>query len=121
MRQKQAAKALVSITRSVDKEKELQIYSRLPELAKLTRNIYVSEKKNVLPIDTIVDKLGISYRGNLSRCEMEDHLKTLAKDLPTWLIFHNIRNCIYLKLDKNADLSLVIAKLERLRIQKSSS
>ncbi|KAH1018559.1 DNA replication factor Cdt1 isoform X1 [Dendroctonus ponderosae] len=121
VRQKQAAKALVSMTRSVHKEKEVQMYSRLPVLAKLTRNIFVSEKKSVLPLDTLVDKLGISYRGNLSRCEMEDHLRILANDLPSWLVFNNIRNCVYLRLDKNADLSLVIAKLEALCLQKSSS
>ncbi|ERL90627.1 DNA replication factor Cdt1 [Dendroctonus ponderosae] len=121
VRQKQAAKAFVSITRSVSKEKEVQMYSRLPELARLTRYLFVSEKKSVLPLDTVVDKLGMSYRGNLSRSEMEDHLRILATDMPSWLIFHNIRNSVYLKLNKNAELRIVIAKLEGLCLQKSSS
>lgn len=58
VRQKQAAKALISMTRSADYEKELLMYSRLPELARLTRNLFVSEKKGVLPLDVVVEKIG---------------------------------------------------------------
>ncbi|KAJ8932814.1 hypothetical protein NQ318_015982 [Aromia moschata] len=57
VRQRQAAKALLSMTRSADKEKEVLMYSRLPEIARLTRNLFVSEKKGVLPLDTVVEKL----------------------------------------------------------------
>lgn len=121
VRQKQAAKALLSMTRSVDKEKELQQYSRLPELARLTRNLFVSEKKGVLPLDVVVDKLGNCYRGNLTKVEMEDHLKIISKELPCWLMFHNIRNCVYIKLNKSADLSLVLHRLEDLCKKKSET
>lgn len=58
VRQKQAAKALISMTRSADHEKEMKMYSRLPELARLTRNLFVSEKKCVLPLDVVIEKLG---------------------------------------------------------------
>ncbi|XP_066149289.1 DNA replication factor Cdt1 [Euwallacea fornicatus] len=121
VRQKQAAKALISMTRSAGKEKEVQLYSRLPEIARLTRNLFVSEKKGVLLLDTVVDKLGNSYRGNLSKAEMEEHLKVIAKELPSWLVFHDIRNCVYIKLRKNADLSLVLSKLETLCKQKNET
>ncbi|XP_074035173.1 chromatin licensing and DNA replication factor double parked [Leptinotarsa decemlineata] len=119
VRQRQAAKALLSMTRSVDQEKEVQVYSRLPELARLTRNLFVSEKKSVLPLDIVVDKLGNSYRGNLTKVEMEEHLKVISKEVPTWLVFHDIRNRVYLKLAKNADVSMVIDKLENIVKQKS--
>ncbi|KAJ8942003.1 hypothetical protein NQ314_010232 [Rhamnusium bicolor] len=119
VRQKQAAKALVSMTRSADKEKEVMLYSRLPELARLIRNLFVSEKKSVLPLDVVVEKLGNCYRAHLNKTEMEEHLKVISEEVPNWLIFHDIRNCIYLKLAKNADLSLVINKLENIAKQKS--
>ncbi|XP_050315928.1 DNA replication factor Cdt1 isoform X2 [Anthonomus grandis grandis] len=121
VRQRQAAKALLSITRSADKEKEVQLYSRLPELARLTRNLFVSEKKGVLTLEVVLEKLGNCYRGNLSKTEMEEHLKVLAKEFPTWLVFHDIRNCVYLKLNKNADLSLVLNKLETLCKEKNET
>lgn len=58
VREKQAAKALISMTRTAENEKEIKMYSRLPELARLTRNLFVSEKKSVLPLDMVVEKLG---------------------------------------------------------------
>lgn len=109
------------MTRSADKEKEVLMYSRLPELARLTRNLFVSEKKGVLPLEVVVEKLGNCYRAHLTKTEMEDHLKLIAKEVPQWLVFHDIRNCIYLKLAKNADLSVIINKLENLVKQKSES
>ncbi|XP_030760643.1 DNA replication factor Cdt1 isoform X2 [Sitophilus oryzae] len=121
VRQKQAAKALLSMTRSADKEKEVQIYSRLPELARLTRNLFVSEKKSVLLLETVVDKLGNCYRGNLTKTEMEDHLKVIATEVPSWMVFHNIRNKVYVKINKNADLSLVVNKLDMLCKQKNET
>uniref|UniRef100_A0A6P7FEJ9 DNA replication factor Cdt1-like n=1 Tax=Diabrotica virgifera virgifera TaxID=50390 RepID=A0A6P7FEJ9_DIAVI len=119
VRQKQAAKALLSMTRSEDKEKELKVYSRLPELARLTRNVFVSEKKNVLQLDILVDKLGNCYRSHLTKLEMEEHLRILSKEFPTWLVFHVVRNCVYVKIAKSDDLSLIINKLESIVKQKS--
>lgn len=121
VRQKQAAKALVSMTRSEGKEKEVQVYSRLPELARLTRNVFVAEKKSVLQLDVVVDKLLKCYRGNLTNKESEDHLRIISKEVPGWLRFHEIRNCVYIKLAKDADLSLVLSKLEDVAKQKRES
>ncbi|KAJ8919649.1 hypothetical protein NQ315_006176, partial [Exocentrus adspersus] len=121
VRQKQAAKALISMTRSEDKEKEVLMYSRLSELARLTRNIFVAEKKGVLPLEAVVEKLGNCYRAYLTKTEMEDHLKLIEKEVPKWLVFHDIRNCVYVKLNKSADLSIVVNKLENLAKQKSES
>ncbi|XP_019876874.1 DNA replication factor Cdt1 isoform X3 [Aethina tumida] len=118
VRQRQAAKALVSMTRSADKEKEVTMYNRLPELARLTRNLFVSEKKGVLPLETVVEKLGNCHQEFLTKSEMEDHLKIIAKEVPGWLVLHNIRNTDFVKLSKNADLSIVMNKLDKLAKQK---
>ncbi|CAH1372833.1 unnamed protein product [Tenebrio molitor] len=113
VRQKQAAKALVSMTRTVDKEKEVQMYSRLPEIARLARSLFVSEKKGVLELDIVVEKLGNSYRCSLNKTEMEQHLLAISKEVPGWLVFHKLRSSVFLKLAKNADLSVVLNKLEK--------
>lgn len=120
VRQKQAAKALVSMTRSADKEKELLVYSRLPEIARLTRNLFVSEKKTVLPLNFVIDKLEHCYTVSLSRVEMEEHIKLIAKEIEGWLVLHNIRNTMFVKLDKKADLSVVLNTLENLTKYKSN-
>lgn len=112
VRQRQAAKALLTMTRSVDKEKEVQIYSRLPEIARLMRSLFVTEKKSVLQMDTVIEKLRNSYRCFLNKTEVENHLRIISNEIPEWLIFHNVRGLIFLKLSKNADLSTVIKKLE---------
>lgn len=120
VRQKQAAKALESMTRSTVKEKEVQLYGRLPEIARLTRNLFVAEKRNVLILDTVLDKLGNSFSTYLTKDEMENHLRIIAKEAPGWLDFHIIRGCTYLKISKNSDLSLVLNKLNILAKEKVS-
>lgn len=119
VRQKQAAKALMTITISSDKEKEIQMYSRLPEIARVTRNIFVAEKKGVLPLGVVIDKLENSFRSHLTRDEMEEHLQMISKETPGWLVFHDVRHTKYIKLSKNADVSLVIKKLNKLVEEKS--
>ncbi|EFA00549.1 DNA replication factor Cdt1 [Tribolium castaneum] len=121
VRQKQAAKALVSMTRTVDKEKEVQLYARLPEIARLTRNLFVTEKKTVLELDFVIDKLGNSYRTFLNKAEMENHLKAISNAVPGWLVFHKLRSSVFLKLAKNADLSQVLSKLEKISKEKNES
>lgn len=119
VRQKQAAKALMSITRSADKEKEIEVYGRLPEIARVMRNIFVAEKKGVLPLSVVIEKLENSFRAFVSRADMQEHLQLIAKEVPNWLVFHEVRNSTFLKLSKNADVNLVINKLNELFQQKS--
>lgn len=120
VRQKQAAKALQSMTRSTVKEKEAQLYGRLPEIARLTRNLFVAERKNVLHLDVVLEKLSNSFSSFLTKDDMENHLKTISKEVPGWLDFHNIRGNTYMKISKNADLSLVLTKLNSLAKEKLS-
>ncbi|KYM94394.1 PREDICTED: DNA replication factor Cdt1 [Cyphomyrmex costatus] len=112
VRAKQAAKALEAMTRTPNADKEAALYSRLPELAKLIRNIFVAEKKGVLPLEAVIQKLGNSFRTKLMSQEMEEHIRQLCKLLPTWASIHNVRKVDYLKLDKNVELAKVIERLE---------
>ncbi|KAG5345775.1 CDT1 factor, partial [Acromyrmex heyeri] len=112
VRAKQAAKALEAMTRTPNADKEATLYSRLPELAKLIRNIFVTEKKGVLPLEIVIQKLDNSFRTKLMLQEMEEHIRQLCKLLPTWASIHNVRKVDYLKLDKNVELAKVINRLE---------
>lgn len=109
---KQAAKALAAMTRSSESDEKYLTYSRLPELAKTLRNIFVTERKNVLALNVVVSKLGSSFKSNVLTSDLQRDIKLLAEEAPEWIKLHEVRNTTYLKLDKNADLKEITSKLE---------
>lgn len=119
IRAKQAAKALQAMTRSPAQDHVAIQYLRLPELARILRNLYVTEKKSILPLDFTLEKLGNSYREKLPRAELEEHIHLLRNTVPGWLEMHYIRKTNYLKLSKNADMGPVMRKLEALAAEKN--
>lgn len=111
---KQAAKALEAMTRSNENEQKYLVYSRLPDLARTLRNIFVTERKNVLALNVVLSKLDSSFKSNISANDLHKDIKLLAEEAPEWIKIHEIRNTSYLKLDKNADLKSIITKLENI-------
>lgn len=114
VRAKQAAKALEAMTRSVEQDQKYFIYSRLPDLARTLRNIFVTERKNVLALNIILSKLDSSFKANVSSSDLQRDIKILADEVPEWLKLHDIRNVSYVKLDRSGDLKGVVSKLEAL-------
>ena len=100
------------MTRSPAVDKEAAMHSRLPEIAKILRNIFVAEKKSVLTMEFVIQKLNNSYRMKLTPTEMEEHIRLLCKIVPVWTDIRNVRMTDYLKLAKEIDLAKVIKKLE---------
>ncbi|CAK9803097.1 DNA replication factor Cdt1 [Anthophora plagiata] len=112
VRARQAAKALEAMTRTPNVEKKAIMYSRLPELVKVLRNIFVAEKKGVLPMEFVITKLENSYRAKLTANELEEHIRLLCTLIPIWTSVHNVRKIDYLKLQKEIDLGKVVKRLE---------
>ncbi|KAH8336869.1 hypothetical protein KR059_006425 [Drosophila kikkawai] len=112
IRAKQAAKALDAMTRRPSQDQEATKYSRLPELARHLRNVFVTERKGVLPLEIIIKKIENSFRANLTPQEIEAHLKLLAKELPSWTSFHEVRKTMYIKVAKDMDMNKIIERLE---------
>lgn len=100
------------MTRTPNTEKEAVMYSRLPELVKVLRNIYVAEKKGILTLEFVIMKLENSFRAKLTVAELEEHIRLLCKLLPKWSSIHNVRKVDYLKLQKEIDLAKVVKRLE---------
>lgn len=113
IRAKQAAKALDQMTRRPSQDKEAMKYSRLPEIARHLRNVFVTERKNVLPLETPLVKIENSYRGKLTLQELEEHVKMIAQLVPSWLTLPEVRKVKYAKVAKDFDLAKVISILER--------
>ncbi|XP_019959134.2 DNA replication factor Cdt1 isoform X1 [Paralichthys olivaceus] len=113
IRAKEAQKLQATMTRNPSQEERLVMMSRLGELARLLRMVFVSEKKQALIMEVACNRMVASYRSALSTGEMEKHIRLLAEVAADWLTIHPIRKDFYLKLNKNMELSLVLDKLNR--------
>ncbi|TRY96168.1 hypothetical protein DNTS_026749 [Danionella cerebrum] len=113
VRAKEAQKLHAAMTRNPQQEERLSMMSRFPELARILRNVFVAEKKPALIMELACNRMIASYRSPLSPDEMEKHLRFLAELTPKWLTIHQIRKDLYLKLNKNMDLNIVLEQLKQ--------
>ncbi|XP_053675956.1 DNA replication factor Cdt1 [Anopheles nili] len=113
IRAKQAAKALEQMTRRPSQEQQAIKYSRLPEIARHLRSVFVTERKNVLPLETPVVKIENSYRGKLTMQDLEEHIRMIAQLVPFWLTLPEVRKVKYAKIAKDCDLAKVLNVLEQ--------
>ncbi|XP_076056063.1 chromatin licensing and DNA replication factor double parked [Oratosquilla oratoria] len=112
IRAREAAKATREMTRSNTETREIEILSRLPEIARIIRNIFVTEKKAALPWEMVAAKISSSSSSMLAPSEVDKHLHMLIKEVPGWCTQHKVRAGLFLKIDKTQELSSVITKLE---------
>lgn len=120
IRQKQAAKALDQMTRRPSQEIEATKYSRLRELSRVVYSTFVTEGKNVLLLEDVLKKVQNSFRESLSNKEIEEHLRLIGKELPTWISFPCVRQKMYVKLAKTAKIQNIYNTLEKLATSKSA-
>ncbi|XP_038155300.1 DNA replication factor Cdt1 isoform X2 [Cyprinodon tularosa] len=113
IRAKEVQKLQAAMTRNPAQEERLLMMSRLGELARILRNVFVSEKKAALTMEVACNRMVASYRSALSPGDMEKHVRLLAEVAPDWLSVHLVRKDFYLKLNKSEELSIVLDKLNR--------
>nr|XP_023646531.1 DNA replication factor Cdt1 [Paramormyrops kingsleyae] len=113
IRAKEAQKLQAAMMRSPQQEERMLMMSRLAELARILRNVFVAEKKPALVMEVACNHMTSSYRSALSVGEMEKHLRLLAELAPEWLTVHQIRKESYLKLNKTVDLNVILQKLNK--------
>ncbi|XP_021486815.1 DNA replication factor Cdt1 [Meriones unguiculatus] len=111
IRAKEVQKQLAQMTRCPEQELRLRRLERLPELARVLRGVFVSERKPALTMEVVCARMVDSCQAALSPGEMEKHLLLLAELLPDWLSLHRIRTDTYIKLDKATDLAGLTARL----------
>ncbi|XP_036605963.1 DNA replication factor Cdt1 [Trichosurus vulpecula] len=114
IRAKETQKLQAMMTRRPEQEERLLVLSRLPELARILRSVFVAEKKPALTMEVTCARMVSSYRSSMTPGEMEKHLQVLSELLPDWLSLHRIRTDTYLKLDKSVDLGHVSERLTRI-------
>lgn len=99
-------------TKREDNKREY--YRRLPSIAKILRNIFLTEKKNMLALNFAVQKLQFSCTEKLSLDETEKHLRLLCESVPTWINLFNLGKMDRLRFDKNISFEKVSKILEAL-------
>lgn len=119
IRAKQAAKALDTMTRRPSQERDAVKYSRLPEVARHVRNVFVTEKKGVLPLESVLTKIQNSYKACVNLKEIEELLRLISTEIPRWLSFHDIRNMMFVKINRETDLTVIIEQLQDLANKKT--
>lgn len=66
IRAKEAQKLQAAMTRDPAQEDRLTMMSRLPELARILRNVFVTEKKPALIMEVACNRMVASYRAALN-------------------------------------------------------
>lgn len=66
IRAKEAQKMKAAMTRNPGQGERLLMMSRLPELARILRNVFVEEKKPALIMEVACNRMVTSYRSALS-------------------------------------------------------
>lgn len=66
VRAKEAQKMKAAMTRRPGQAERLVMMSRLPELARILRNVFVEEKKPALIMEVACNRMVTSYRSALS-------------------------------------------------------
>ncbi|XP_077983245.1 DNA replication factor Cdt1-like [Glandiceps talaboti] len=114
IRAKEAKKLAASMVRDPAEDKKTDQMERLPELCRILRGFFLSEKKAALPYDLACQKLAESYKSCISTAQVEEHIKLMAEFLPEWLSIVHIRKSTYLKIDKNKDMNSLANKMNQL-------
>ncbi|XP_074142302.1 DNA replication factor Cdt1 isoform X1 [Sminthopsis crassicaudata] len=117
IRAKETQRLQAMMTRKPQQEERLLMLSRLPELARILRGVFVAEKKPALTMEVVCARMISSYCSSMTSGEMEKHLQFLSELLPDWLSLHQIRTDTYLKLDKSMDLAHISERLTRVTQQ----
>uniref|UniRef100_A0A3B3HTS3 Chromatin licensing and DNA replication factor 1 n=1 Tax=Oryzias latipes TaxID=8090 RepID=A0A3B3HTS3_ORYLA len=141
IRAKEAQKLQAVMTRDPAHEERLLMMSRLVDLARILRGIFVAEKKAALTMAAACSRMVASYASALTTGEnrfcgttagsrfcgsgctltitpfqtgdMEKHVRLLAELAADWLTLHPIRKDVYLKMDRKVELAVVLDKLSR--------
>ncbi|XP_064579181.1 DNA replication factor Cdt1 [Zonotrichia leucophrys gambelii] len=113
VRAKEAARLAALLTRDAGQEQRAARLARLPAMARLLRGAFVAEKKAALSMELLCARLADSCPELVAPGEMEKHVRLFAELLPDWVGIHNLRTDVYVKLDKEKDLGLVIERLNK--------
>uniref|UniRef100_A0A0A9XMN1 DNA replication factor Cdt1 n=1 Tax=Lygus hesperus TaxID=30085 RepID=A0A0A9XMN1_LYGHE len=114
VRAKQAAKTAALLTRCPEETKRRLELTRLPELSRILRNIFVLERKNVIPLPVVLEKIAQSYREVLSQDDTMRHIQLIKESVPGWITEIMDGEKKYIRLARDADFARITKRLQQL-------
>lgn len=112
IRAREAAKAQKQMTMNSDEIRRQSMSKVLPELARIINSVYVTEKKSILPLKAVVERVQYSHKGAMSASSIDEHIKLIRKVYPEWMEIINRAGVDYIKIDRKLDSNVVYQKLE---------
>ncbi|KAK3086546.1 hypothetical protein FSP39_020036 [Pinctada imbricata] len=111
IRAKEAKKQEEAMMRNPEEDKRTKMLNRLPEMMRMLRSHFVTEKKPALPLDSVIQKLTDSYRTSIRADDVEAHVKMMVEISPEWLKIVKIKAGSFVKMDRNIDLQQLADKV----------
>ncbi|XP_029186507.2 DNA replication factor Cdt1-like isoform X1 [Acropora millepora] len=111
IRLKEAKRIEESMIRDPLVDKKLAMKERLPDLCRILKAYFSTERKAAIPLEDATVKLSESYKTSLSPVQVEEHIRFMSQLLPEWISVLMVRKCAYIKINKAADVNNVINKL----------
>lgn len=114
IRAREAAAASRVMVRSAADNRQLEVLSRLPEMARILRHTLVAEKRAALQWEVAVARCKESHSGMLAAVEVEEHIEMLLREMPDWITKHKLSSGLFIKVSKTKDINAVTDKLQSL-------
>lgn len=102
------------MTRSTADTEQLSLLSSLPEVVRILRQTAVGERKWALPWGRAVGILRESHSGAVGASQAESLLRAAVKEASELLTWHRLHSGDFVKVNKDADVNAVVAKLQGL-------
>ncbi|XP_005104215.2 DNA replication factor Cdt1 [Aplysia californica] len=111
IRAKEALKMQEAMTRDPAEDDKTRMMGHLPDIIRIIRSYFVTEKKPALPLDSVYKKLQESYKSGISLRDVEQHISLLKELAPELLSVVEIKRGKYVKLDKNVDTQAISSRI----------
>ncbi|CAK9295115.1 unnamed protein product [Gordionus sp. m RMFG-2023] len=122
VRAKEAHKHMMKMTRDDGEENYIKVLAKLPEFLRILKNFFVAENKNALSLQMVNKKIKESYKAlieNSGDCDnIRPYLDALRQVAPEWIQILNLRNEIYIKIDRFLDTKSITDKINQILKQK---
>lgn len=114
IRAKEAAKTAAALTRDPKAEKRLVMMKRLPDIMRIIKSQFVTDKKPALPMDSVIQRIWDSYKSCIALGDIEPHINLCIELLPEWISSVKIKQGQYLKIDRNIELQTLNDKINNI-------
>jgi len=112
IRAKEAEKAMLEMTRNHADIKKIKQLQKLSALARTARGLFVTERKNSLPIELVKRKMVESSPAQIDSNEMEEDLRFLSSQSEGWFRIQTVRTTDYCIINAAKNINDVCRMLE---------